>query len=90
MDRQNRESMASMKWLSSKWTQSKECPICGATHWGLGEDFEIRQFENNANPYTVSGNMYLRLSPVCCRECGYTFFMNVLSRNNEDGPLHGN
>jgi len=55
--------------LNQRWTQSRACPICGETNWGVGEEL-IRLWTSQlkaAYPTVV----------VTCNTCGYTFFVNA-------------
>lgn len=66
-----------MKWIQEKWTQSRDCPVCGSQDWGVNQIFQLEEDEGEG-VISGAGIGIFPVVPVVCKECGYTFFVNAI------------
>jgi hypothetical protein len=58
--------------LNRRWSQSKQCPICGTEEWSVsGIPYALQQIG--------SPNAILPLYPVTCTSCGHTILFNAFA-----------
>jgi predicted nucleic-acid-binding Zn-ribbon protein len=71
------------KWLNSKWTNDKICPLCNTNDWSIAALAEISMRT------TELGRVYTSLAipviPVTCANCGYVMFISALVTDVLDG-----
>jgi predicted nucleic-acid-binding Zn-ribbon protein len=73
---QRQQQQQAIQWISTNWTKSKSCPICGNVSWTVGHVLEVRPFNNGGIALSQQG--IFPVFPVTCTTCGYTMFFNAL------------
>ncbi|MBW3081983.1 hypothetical protein [Bifidobacterium phasiani] len=83
--RNDKQIANALQWLDDHWTKNRECPLCGTTDWALVQTFEAREYEGG-NMVVGLGSQILPITPVFCRNCGYTFFINAVIAGSAIAP----
>ena len=54
----------------------QKCPLCGKGPWIAGDTvFQLMEYNQNS---IVIGGPVLPVIPICCENCGNTYFVNAL------------
>lgn len=76
-ERRQQQSDKTLEWLNEHWKIPRTCPVCRNSTWGVNQTFELREYEGGS--IVVGGGAEVfPVTPVVCKTCGYTFFMNAL------------
>ena len=60
------------------------CPLCGKGPWVAGNTvFQLIEYNQNS---IVIGGPVLPVIPICCENCGNTYFVNTLIAKLTDLP----
>ena len=65
-----------LKWLESKWTSAKQCPICGTNKWHIGDHLSTILTTHKGNIFI--GGPTIPVIIVVCMTCGYTLLFNAV------------
>jgi hypothetical protein len=60
-------------WLNSKWTQSRNCPICNSASWTIDKYSAAVPLWQES---TLALSPVYPLTVIHCTVCGYTMFFN--------------
>ena len=69
-----------LEFLNEKWTEQKQCPICGKNNWVLGS-YITRNDPLRPRVTKVLGTYCY--AHVACDFCGYTLFFNAVTAGIE-------
>lgn len=61
--------------LKTRWSGPRTCPVCQNENWRVQAQF-ILEGEHGIREDGWETYLSLRLVPVMCNSCGYTFFIN--------------
>ncbi len=65
-------------WLGEHWKGNRACPICGNSHWEMGEELvEVRDCRYGQR-FNLDGEVSYPLVVVICETCSYTMFFNAI------------
>jgi predicted nucleic-acid-binding Zn-ribbon protein len=65
-----------LKWIDSKWTKSRNCPICDNSNWTINPSAISVSLENKDRKFNLS--QVVPYYVVSCENCGYTQFFNAI------------
>ena len=83
--RNDQQIANAIKWLDEHWTTDRKCPLCGTADWALVQTFEAREYEGGSLVVGL-GSQILPITPVFCKNCGYTFFINAVIAGSAIAP----
>lgn len=75
--RRQQQADKTLEWLNEHWKKPWTCPVCQNSAWGVNQTFDLREYEGG-NITIGGGAEVFPVTPVVCKTCGYTFFMNAL------------
>lgn len=76
-DQKEHQRERALLWLERNWHGDRQCPICRANQWSIGDVVEVRPF-NGGDLVLGGGGAIYPLFFVTCGSCGYTHSFNAL------------
>jgi predicted nucleic-acid-binding Zn-ribbon protein len=70
-----REVKRLAEWLDAKWTQNKNCPICGQNNWTL--NYVTKMPAYNEQPEDDGHLSVMPVGAAVCLTCGHTYLFNA-------------